>query len=366
MPLRLRFRAFAFDHLVCRLHLFASAEHEGADEDSDQEWDEGESETGAHRRSVCEREDQAHDRTADAADPDQDVADPPEPGAEGRDLLWLHYLRPEEPPPLDPRVEGEQEHWPQHASHYGVVEHYEGKRQLERDESQEGYPPGDDDGAGHRGQDNHRDIHSELLAGIYVGLYVLVTSEVSAPHLVGQQGQKEVPDEPGDAPQAQRAEEVADEVAYRGTPGPRRAEQQSEDHGEHVGRTDLDVAWHDRKSFERDQDRRVDRRAQRHKNHQLGVSPHRKNFLHFRTSLRTCLRYLVNPSSPPYPAIRSAMHPARSATNATRTSASLPPMAVRRKKVRPEPAPNPFDSSAMEKTLVERTVVTKTGTRSGR
>jgi hypothetical protein len=60
------------------------------------------------------------------------------------------------------------------------------------------------------------------------------------------------------------------------------------------------------------------------------------------------------------------MHPARSTTKPTIISASLPLMAVWRKNVRLGLAPNPLDSSAIEKTLVDRTVVTKTGTRSGR
>src|SRR5215213_4524446 len=74
----------------------------------------------------------------------------------------------------------------------------------------------------------------------------------------------------------------------------------------------------------------------------------------------------LNASNSPYPITRSVMHPARSNTKIAKTRTSLRPMAMCKKNVRPEPAPKPLDSSAIENTLVERTVVTKTGTRSGR
>src|SRR5919112_6472421 len=94
-------------HLLGGLDLFPAAEHEGANEDEQQERDEYDPDAQTHGGGAAEREEQSDDGAADAADPDQDVADNLEPG--GRDLFGIHDLRPEEPPPLDAREEGEQE-----------------------------------------------------------------------------------------------------------------------------------------------------------------------------------------------------------------------------------------------------------------
>src|SRR5215203_3156264 len=101
-----------------------------------------------------------------------------------------------------------------------------------------GDPPGDYDGTGHRGNGGHGDVHRELLAGTHVLLHVLIAPEVRPPHLVRQKGQEEVSHEPADAPRAQGAEEVSDQVSYSRPPGPRRAEQQPEDNWKHVRRPD--------------------------------------------------------------------------------------------------------------------------------
>jgi hypothetical protein len=61
---------------------------------------------------------------------------------------------------------------------------------------------------------------------------------------------------------------------------PRRSEQEPEDNREHIRGPDLDKAWHYGETFERDQDRRVDRGAQGHQHYHLGVPPHRKDFFH--------------------------------------------------------------------------------------
>src|ERR1051325_6409117 len=84
-------RCLALQQLFGRFHLFAAAPHKRADEDHDEERDKGQPDANAREGCAGDREDRAHGRAADAADPDQDVAHDLEPGC--RDLFGLHDLR---------------------------------------------------------------------------------------------------------------------------------------------------------------------------------------------------------------------------------------------------------------------------------
>src|ERR687893_2144302 len=96
------------------LDLLASAEHQAADDDEDEEGDQdqakrwargarGEARGGQALVVEAQAQGQAGDEGADAPDPDEDVAQGP--GAGRGHLVGEHDLGPQEPPPLDPRVE---------------------------------------------------------------------------------------------------------------------------------------------------------------------------------------------------------------------------------------------------------------------
>src|SRR5215210_5631175 len=98
-------------HLLGGFDLFAPAEEENTGDDQYEEGYQGDPDRNpAAEASRLDQE--PRDQGADASDPHQHVAQDLEPG--GGDLLGLHYLRPQEPEPLDPRVEGNQQYRSQH------------------------------------------------------------------------------------------------------------------------------------------------------------------------------------------------------------------------------------------------------------
>src|SRR5918998_87893 len=225
----------------------------------------------------------------------------------------------------------------QHDAHDGVVDRDDGSEDREGDEAQQVVEPGDPDRADDGGEDRYGDKDDELLARVDVLLHVLAPAEVGVPHLVRQEAEEEVAYKAADAAEPQGAEEVVDQVPYRRAPGASRAEQEPEDEREDVRRPQVGEAGYDHEALGRDQDRRVDCRAQGHQHYHLRVPPHREDLFHRRSfqSLRfqvsgirlqvvgrftnrtyrvfltseTCSLmpfHLLNPSTPPKPANRSA------------------------------------------------------------
>src|SRR5918998_1486570 len=285
------------------LYLLAPAEHEAADDDQGEEGkqDQAEGQSRRGRREArggdslvveAEAEDEAHDQAAEAPDPHEDVAQPR--GAGGRHLVGEHDLGPQQAPSLDPRVQNQQQDGPEHEAHDGVIDRDDRAQGREGDETYKVVEPGDPDRANHRGDDGHGRVDRELLARVHVRLHVLPAPEERAPQLVRQETEEEVADEAEDAPYPQGPEEVPDKVPYGRPPGARRAEEQPEDEREDVGRPDLGKARDNREPLERNENRRVDRGAQRHQHDHLRVPPHRKDLFHGPPCGRTAVSYRLS------------------------------------------------------------------------
>ena len=143
---------------------------------------------------------------------------------------------------------------------------------AEGQEFEDLHPEADHQGAGPGAQDHGADKAGQVAAQI--------GQRPVAPKLVGQVGGQKISPKAEETAHAQGAEKVADEVAEGRAPGPRRAEEEAEDHGNDVGGPQFREPRDEGDALEGDEDGGEDPGGEHRQHHHGRIIPHAPDFPH--------------------------------------------------------------------------------------
>jgi len=185
-------------------------------------------------------------------------------------VLGHHDIVIHKPPALGPGIQQGQQEQAQYYTGDGVVERDDGGQHLVGHHSEQVQPPADHHATGGAGEDC--DDNEDTGLGWYPGGGSAPHEQ--APHPIGDVCEREVADEAEEAAGPDAPEEVADDGSYRRAPCGGGTEEQPCDHRYHGCGAHLSEPGDDRDRLQRNDERGVDRGAERRKHGHLGATPH--------------------------------------------------------------------------------------------
>ena len=177
----------------------------------------------------------------------------------------------------DARVQDGEQEGREDERHHQVVHQDERPEHGEGMEAERLEPPADDRGAEGGGEGDHEDETDPRPDAARHRLGVAHR----LPHEVGHEAIEEVRPEAEEVPRPEPPEEVPDQVAEGRAPGRRRPEEEGADDRDRVGRPELGDAGDEGHHLERDQDGRIERRADGRQDDHPGIAPHGEQLPHF-------------------------------------------------------------------------------------